>query len=108
MNDAAETSVAGTWNLVIDTPIGKQRAALILSARDGVLHGMARDQRYGEEVPLANLVLDGNRLTWTQSITKPMRLNLTFDVIIDGDEMTGRSKAGRLPGSKVTGRRWRR
>jgi hypothetical protein len=34
-----------------------------------------------------------------------MRLNLTFDVTIDDDEMTDRSKAGRLPSSKVTGHR---
>ena len=100
-----ETSAEGTWNLVIDTPIGKQRATLQLSTQDGVLRGVARDQRHGEEVPLTDLVLDGHRLTWAQSITKPMRLNLSFDVTIDGDEMTGRSKAGRLPGSKVTGRR---
>lgn len=97
--------VDGTWNLVIDTPIGKQRATLTLSTTDGLLRGVARDQRSGEEVALTQLVLDGNRLTWTQSITKPMRLNLNFDVTIQGDEMAGRSKAGRLPSSKVTGHR---
>jgi hypothetical protein len=86
-------------------PIGKQRATLNLSTQDGVLCGTARDQRHGEEVILTDLVLNGNRLTWAQSITKPMRLNLSFDVTIEGDEMTGRSKAGRLPGSNVTGRR---
>jgi len=43
-----------------------------------VLRGVARDQRHGEEVPLTDLVLDGHRLTWAQSITKPMRLNLSF------------------------------
>lgn len=101
----APISAEGTWNLVIDTPIGKQRAILELSTHDGALRGVARDQRHGEEVALTDLVLDGNRLTWAQSITKPMRLNLTFDVTMDGDEMTGRSKAGRLPGSKVTGYR---
>jgi hypothetical protein len=98
-------SVDGTWNLVIDTPIGKQRADLELSTVDGVLRGVARDQRHGEEVELADIVLDGSRLTWAQSITKPMRLNLTFDVTIAADQMTGRAKAGRLPGSKVTGHR---
>jgi hypothetical protein len=34
-----------------------------------------------------------------------MRLNLAFAVTIDGDTLTGTSKAGRLPASKVTGRR---
>jgi hypothetical protein len=101
------TEAQGIWDLVIDTPIGKQRVTLELSTRDGLLHGVARDQRHGEEVALVDLVLDGNRLTWAQSITKPMRLNLTFDVTIDGDEMAGRSKAGRLPSSKVSGRRVR-
>jgi hypothetical protein len=101
----APISAEGTWNLVIDTPIGKQRAVVELSTQDGVLRGVVRDQRHGEEVALTDLVLDGNRLTWAQAITKPMRLNLTFDVTMDGDEMTGRSKAGRLPGSKVTGHR---
>lgn len=98
-------SVEGTWDLVISTPIGVQRAALELSTRDGVLHGVARDVRHDLEVVLADLVLDGDRLTWTQAITKPLRLNLAFDVTVDGDEMSGHSKAGRLPRSKVTGRR---
>jgi hypothetical protein len=98
-------SIDGTWHLVINTPIGQQRTTLEISTTDGVLRGVARDQRHGEEVELADLVLDGNRLTWCQSITRPMRLNLTFDVTVDGDEIAGRSKAGRLPGSTVTGHR---
>ena len=38
-------SVEGTWQLVIDTPIGKQRTVVELSTKDGALHGVARDQR---------------------------------------------------------------
>jgi hypothetical protein len=34
-----------------------------------------------------------------------MRLNLAFDVLFDGDAMTGHSRAGRLPRSAVTGTR---
>jgi hypothetical protein len=41
---------------------------------------------------LRDILLEGNRLTWAQSITKPMRLNLTFDVTIDGDQIHGTSK----------------
>ena len=102
---SAAVSVDGTWNLVIDTPIGKQRAELRLSVVDGVLRGVACDQRYGEQVELTGIVLDGDRLTWAQAITRPMRLRLAFDVTIAGDRMTGRAKAGRLPGSTVTGHR---
>jgi hypothetical protein len=97
--------VEGTWNLIINTPVGKQHTALELSTKDGELQGVAHDQAYAEEVELVDLALDGNRLTWAQSITKPVRLNLTFDMTITGDEMTGTAKAGRLLSSKVTGHR---
>lgn len=48
-----------------------------------MLTGVARGA--GEEVPLADISLDGDRLTWKQAVTKPMRLNLAFDVTVDGD-----------------------
>jgi hypothetical protein len=60
--------------------------------------------------PTVDVALDGDRLTWNQSITKPLRLSLAFAVTVDGDTMTGTSRAGRLPASKVgpPPRRWRR
>ncbi|MFJ8806277.1 hypothetical protein [Streptomyces sp. NPDC102490] len=96
-------SVDGTWNLSISTPIGKIKAVVELRERDGLLTGVAHGA--GEDVPLGDLSLDGDRLTWTQAITKPMRLDLVFDVRVDGDILQGTSKAGRLPSSKVTGER---
>ncbi|GAF44646.1 hypothetical protein [Rhodococcus wratislaviensis] len=96
-------SVDGTWNVVIATPIGKQRVELTFVTQDGELRGTARGD--SEEVPLTDPALDGNRLTWSQSITTPLRLHLKFDVVVEGDEMTGKSTAGRLPSSKVSGRR---
>jgi len=96
-------SVAGVWNITIATPIGKQSVVLELTETDGVVAGLARGD--AENTPLIAPVLDGNRLTWAQSITRPMRLNLTFDVTVDGDTLIGTSKAGKLPTSKVTGRR---
>ncbi|KOT52289.1 MULTISPECIES: hypothetical protein [Streptomyces] len=96
-------SIEGTWDLSMSTPIGKIKAVVEFRREDGVLAGAAHGT--GEEVPLSEVVLDGDRLTWKQSITKPMRLNLAFAVTVDGDTLTGTSKAGRLPASKVTGER---
>ncbi len=92
----------GTWDLTVRTPIGTMDAVLDLHAREGTLYGTAMGA--GEVVELRDVSLDGDRLTWVQSITTPLRLNLAFDVTIDGDSMGGTSKAGRLPSSKVTGR----
>ena len=96
-------SVEGTWDLAIATPVGKIKAVIELRQEEGELAGSAHGA--GEEVPLTDVTLSGSRLTWKQAVTKPMRLNLNFETIVDGDTLTGTSKAGRLPASKVTGQR---
>ena len=96
-------SLTGTWKISISTPIGIQYVVLELTENYSVVEGIAKGNE--ETLPLINPVLDGNRLTWKQSITKPMRLNLTFDVIIDDDTLKGAAKAGLLPSSKVIGKR---
>jgi hypothetical protein len=96
-------SVEGFWNLSISTPIGQMKAVIELHRQEGVLTGTARGA--GEEVPLYEVILDGDRLTWKQAVTKPLRLNLAFDVRVDGNTLSGTSKAGRLPSSKVVGER---
>ncbi|MFJ5776967.1 hypothetical protein [Streptomyces sp. NPDC093094] len=96
-------SVEGIWDLTLSTPIGRVEAVVELTDRDGTLTGTARGA--GEEVPLTEVVLDGDRLTWKQSVRKPMRLDLAFAVTVDGTTLTGTSRAGRLPASKVTGER---
>lgn len=94
-------SIVGSWNVVIATPIGKQSVVLDLTEKDGVVAGFARSD--AETVPLLDLVLNGDRLTWKQTVTKPMKLTLSFDVIVDGDKLAGTAKAGPLPSSKITG-----
>jgi hypothetical protein len=100
---SAPSTVDGLWNLTISTPIGRLNAVLELETREGVLRGTAKGA--GEDVALTDLRFDGGRLTWAQSITRPLRLNLKFAMDVDGDTMAGTSKAGRLPASKVIGKR---
>jgi len=96
-------TAAQEWELTIATPIGRQLVTLSLQETEAGLTGEARGK--DETVPLLDLTRDGNRLTWTQRITRPMRLNLTFDVTITDDHLAGTSKAGRLPRSTVSGSR---
>lgn len=93
----------GIWDLTISTPIGRINAVVELHRAGGVYTGTAHGA--GETVALTDVTVDGDRVAWKQAITTPLRLNLAFAVLIDGDTMTGTSKAGRLPASKVTGRR---
>jgi hypothetical protein len=97
------TTFAGTWNVVIDTPIGKMDATFNISEDGGVIGGTASS---GDEVvDIRNAVAEGNRLTWQQDVAKPMKLTLKFDVTVDGDSMTGTSKAAIFPAAKLSGSR---
>lgn len=96
-------SVEGIWDLSVATPIGTVEAVVELRHEGAALTGVAHGA--GEEVPLRDVELKGDLLTWKQAVTKPLRLNLTFAVTVDGDLITGTSRAGRLPASKVTGAR---
>jgi hypothetical protein len=91
----------GTWDVTIKTPIGSLAVVYEFTENVGALAGSATLKE--ETSPLQDLAIDGARVKWRQSVTKPMRLNLDFDVLVAGDRMTGHSRAGRLPRSSVTG-----
>nr|WP_090339074.1 hypothetical protein [Mycolicibacterium malmesburyense]CRL67193.1 hypothetical protein CPGR_00316 [Mycolicibacterium malmesburyense] len=98
-------SVIGDWDVSIKTPVGTLQVVYSFVERDGAVSGTAAGK--AETVPLADIAIaedvDGQRVTWRQTATKPMRLKLDFDVHIRGDRMCGHSRAGRLPRSAVSG-----
>lgn len=98
-------SITGDWDVTIKTPIGTLAVLYTFTDNDGTLAGTATGK--DETVPLQGIVVDGQRVTWRQSVRKPMRLNLDFDVTVDGDRLAGHSRAGRLPRTAVAGERRR-
>ncbi|GAS88170.1 hypothetical protein [Mycolicibacterium brisbanense] len=96
-------TIVGDWDVTIKTPIGS--LAVEYAFRDTADGVTGTATLKGDSVELQDVSQNGNRVTWRQKVTKPMRLNLEFDVTIGGDEMTGHSRAGRLPRSRVTGTR---
>jgi len=97
------STFAGSWDVTIATFIGKMAVVLDITEEDGAIHGTARSD--AETVDFLDAVADGNRLTWSQKVTTPMQLTLKFDITVEGDTMTGTSKAGLLPSAKVNGSR---
>ena len=89
----------GSWNATLKTPIGVMAAVFHITEVDGVIGGVASTD--AETVDILDAVAEGNRLTWTQMVTTPMKLTLKFDVTVEGDSMSGGYKAGMFPSSKV-------
>ena len=101
-------TLPGIWDLSLKTPIGTLAAQYHFVQRGDVLEGSATSA--AETVPLRDIVLESvdgatTRATWKQRVSKPMRLNLEFDVTLQGDTMSGHSRAGRLPRTVVSGRK---
>ncbi|MFC9708729.1 DJ-1/PfpI family protein [Paenibacillus sp. NPDC056933] len=103
-NQNTEASLfAGNWDATIATPVGKLEVKLCITTSNNVIEGTATQG--DETIAFLNPVFYNNKLTWSLAITKPMRLNLKFEVGADGDQMSGIAKAGLLPASKLTGKR---
>lgn len=100
-------TIFGKWLLHMKTPIGTIEAEYSFEEQDGTVRGSATGA--GETVGLTHIIVEdgptGQRVAWQQRITRPLRLNLEFDVIVTGDVLTGGSRAGRLPRTQVSGRR---
>ncbi|MCR2805849.1 DJ-1/PfpI family protein [Paenibacillus soyae] len=93
----------GIWDTIISTPIGKLAVKLDIATVNGRIQGKATME---DEVSMfIDPVASGSRLRWSQRITKPIRLNLKFDVAATGNQMTGTAKAGVLPASALDGKR---
>lgn len=100
-------SIDGDWDVTIKTPIGTLAVHYVFTQGPAGIIGTATYK--DETVALQDISItaghDGTRLTWRQSVSRPMRLNLDFNVVQAGDTLSGHSRAGRLPRSAVAGKR---
>jgi hypothetical protein len=82
--------IQGKWNITIKTPMGDRTGVLDLVVDGAKLSGSLSD---GERVAaISDGRVDGNRLTWSAKISKPMRLTFKFTAAVDADRIEGSAK----------------
>ena len=96
-------SVDGTWNVTVNSPMGAQPSTLTVTADGGALTGTQSAQ--GNTQPIANGKIDGDTVTWSNSITTPFPMTLEFTGKLDGDTLNGNVKAGSFGSFPFTGKR---
>jgi hypothetical protein len=84
-------SVSGTWVLTISSPWGRHHVVVELEQDDDHLAGRVRLE--DETVELADLDVDGARLTWLQGPSPGLPAALRVGVTVRGDTMTGHALA---------------
>jgi len=84
-------TASGKWNVVIESPLGKQHREMTMDAE-----GESFEARVigPDGTSAVTGKIEGDRLTWSDKISKPLPLTANFDVTLLGDEMQGVVKLG--------------
>ena len=96
-------SLDGNWTITLKTPMGDQKSDLTFKVDGGAVTGVQSAQ--GQTKPIADGKIDGDTVTWSNSITTPMPMTLEFTGVVSGDTLTGTCKAGAFGSFPFTGGR---
>jgi hypothetical protein len=96
--------VDGSWDLVIDSPMGKQNVIITLKEDAGQLTGTLLNKSNNMKTDLFDGAVTGGELTWKAKL-QLMNITLTFSTSVQDDVMSGKVKAGLFGNFNVTGQR---
>ena len=96
-------AVDGTYETVVKSPMGDQKATLTVKSNGDSWTGTQAGAMGTTEITDGKV--DGNKLTWSVSITVPMPMTLTNEATVDGDAITGTVKAGAFGSMAMNGTR---
>ena len=97
-------AVDGTYNVEIDTPMGKQESKLVLKTDGDAVSGSM-------ESPMGTMEFSGGKVSgdsasWEMEINSPMgNMTLEYNVKVSGDDISGEVKAGSFGSSPLKGKR---
>ena len=84
--------VDGKWNCSVDSPMGEQDFVLTVVSNGDSFTGSAEGNIGHKDIPEG--VVNGNELSWSMAISKPMPITLSCKATVSGDNLEGRVKAG--------------
>ncbi len=97
-------AVDGSYNIEVDTPMGKRSGKLTLKTKGKELSGSYATQE-GEQSFTGGTV-SGNDFAFSTEVTTPMgKIQLDFKGKVTGDEVSGQVQAGAFGSSPFTGKR---
>jgi hypothetical protein len=86
------TDISGTWEGVVNSPMGEQKSTMTLSQDGDTVTGTNAGAQGSADIQDGKV--DGNTFTWKMDITVPMPLTLEGTATVEGDAMSGSIKAG--------------
>jgi hypothetical protein len=99
--DTGAVPLEGKWTVTVKGPTGPMPSTLVLERKDGVLTGSMSGQ--GTTTAISDAKLEGDKISWVNHVTKPMKLKAEFSGVISGKEMSGKVKTGFMGSFPFTG-----
>jgi len=95
--------VDGKWNCTVESPMGEQEFVLTVISDGDRFTGSAVGNIGSKDIDEGSV--DGNTVSWTMHISKPMPLTLACRATVTGDTLEGKVKAGIFGSFPITGTR---
>jgi hypothetical protein len=97
------SSVDGTWDCVMSSPMGDQQSVMELkSAGSGVTGTVTNNY---EKLEITDGAFDGKTFTWKMVASFPFKMDMSGKVAVDGDAFTGGVGVGFFGTSDIRGKR---
>ena len=97
------TNIDGVWNISIQEPTGEKKGKLTLAASADTFTGNLSDN--GQTLQVTDGKIEGDTLSWSMRLTKPIPLTLKVLAKVDGSSMSGSVTAGMLGSFPLKGTR---
>ncbi len=95
-------NVDGSWDCTVRSPLGDQRMTLNIQSSGSTFSGTASGAMGTAEL---SGEVQGDTISWKQSITVPMPMTLDCTATAEGDALTGSVGAGVLGSFPLSGTR---
>jgi hypothetical protein len=102
--EVAHMGVDGNWQLVLNSPMGKQDVVLELKETGGQLTGVLVNKTNNLSTEILEGARDGDELRWKVKLPQG-KMTLTFTTTVRDDSMSGKVKAGMFGSFTFTGQR---
>jgi hypothetical protein len=94
--------IDGSYDCTVKSPLGDQKMTLTVNSTGSTFTGAVSGAMGSMDVTGE---VDGNRITWKQSMTVPMPMTLDCEATVEGDVLAGSVGAGAFGSFPMSGTR---
>ncbi|MDG2003412.1 MAG: xanthine dehydrogenase family protein molybdopterin-binding subunit [Novosphingobium sp.] len=101
-SSSGETSIDGAWNMTMKTPAGPQEMVGHFATDGGNVTGKFTSDQGDQEF---EGTVEGSRVKFNLDVEQPMKITLKYDLLFEGDGVSGKAKMGMFGSAKTSGTR---